>query len=52
MNNFFSKVPKEIWPEIKLELISIRNVKDYTDGLKLAREFEEKYSSIYPSLVK
>ena len=29
MNNFFSKVPKEVWPEIKLELISIRDAKDY-----------------------
>jgi len=32
--------------------MAIRDVKTYTDGLKLAQEFEERYSSIYPSLVK
>ncbi|MFY9303772.1 MAG: transposase [Atribacterales bacterium] len=52
MQNFSHKVPKEVWPEIKLELISIRDAKDYTDGLKLAQEFKEEYSSTYPSLVK
>ena len=45
-------MPKEVWPEIKLELISIRDAKDYKTGLRLAQEFKEEYSSTYPSLVK
>ena len=45
------KYPKRS-PKIKLELISIRDAKNYETGLKLAQEFEEEYSSTYPSLVK
>jgi len=52
MENFSHKVPKEVWPEIKLELIAIRDAKNYETGLRLAQEFEEEYSSTYPSLVK
>ncbi|HQE25922.1 MAG TPA: transposase [Candidatus Atribacteria bacterium] len=52
MQNFSHKVPKEVWPEIKLELIAIRDAKNYETGLKLAQEFKEEYSSTYPSLVK
>jgi len=52
MENFSHKVPQEVWPEIKLELIAIRDAKTYKDGLTLAQEFGKEYSSIYPSLVK
>ncbi|HQE26053.1 MAG TPA: transposase [Candidatus Atribacteria bacterium] len=52
MQNFSHKVPKEVWPEIKLELISIRDAKDYETGLKLAQEFQERYQDTYHSLVK
>jgi len=52
MENFSHKVPPEVWPELKLELISLRDAKDYKTGLALAQEFEERYNSVYPSLVK
>ena len=52
MENFSHKVPQEVWPEIKLELIAIRDAKNYEAGLILAQEFGKEYSSIYPSLVK
>ncbi len=52
MENFSHKVLKERGPKIKLELIAIRDAKNYETGLRLAQEFEEEYSSTYPSLVK
>jgi len=49
MENFSHKVPQEVWPELKLELISLRDAKDYKTGLALAQAFEERYNSYYPS---
>ena len=52
MQNFSHKVPKERDPKIKLEIIAIRDAKNYETGLSLAQEFGERCSSTYPSLVK
>jgi len=52
VGNFSHKVPKERGPKIKLEIIPIRDAKNYETGLSIAQEFGERCSSIYPSLVK
>jgi len=46
MENFSHKVPQEVWPEIKLELIAIRDAKTYKDGLTLAQDLEALLSHL------
>jgi len=46
------KYLKRYGPKIKLEIIPIRDAKNYEAGLKLAQEFQERYQDTYPSLVK
>ena len=54
MQNFCSKVPEEIWPEIKaeIEIMSIRDAAGYEQGKQMAYEFIEKYRDKFPSLVR
>ena len=52
MQNFSTKVPEEVWPEIKAELMAIRDAAGYEQGKQLAYEFIEKYRDRFPSLVK
>ena len=52
MGNLQGKVPQEVWPDIKAELVAIRDASSYKQGARLAREFIEKYEKEYPSLVK
>ena len=52
MQNFCSKVPEEIWPEIKAEIMSIRDAAGYEQGKQMAYEFIEKYKDKFPSLVR
>lgn len=52
MQNFSSKVPEILWPDIKAELTSIRDAANYEQGCQVAYEFIEKYEDRFPSLVK
>ncbi len=52
MQNFCSKVPEEIWPEIKAEIMAIRDAAGYEQGKQLAYEFIERYKDKFPSLVR
>jgi len=51
IKNLSSKVPPAIWPEIKAEIVQIRDAATYTSGEGLALKFIEKYRKEYPSLV-
>ena len=52
MRNFSGKVPDEFWPEVKQELIAIRDAANYNRGRQLAFEFIDRYKGTYPSLIK
>jgi transposase-like protein len=52
MENFSNKVPIEVWPDIKCELIHIRDAINYDEGKRLAYEFIERYKNEYPMLIK
>jgi transposase-like protein len=52
MENFSNKVPIEVWPQIKCELIHIRDAINYEEGKRLAYEFIERYKNEYPMLIK
>ena len=52
MENFSNKVPSDIWPQIKCELIHIRDAINYEEGERLAYEFIERYKNEYPMLIK
>jgi len=52
MENFSNKVPIEVWPQIKCELIHIRDAINYEEGKRLACEFIERYKNEYPMLIK
>ena len=43
MQNFCSKVPEEVWSEIKAEIMAIRDAAGYEQGKQMAYEFIEKY---------
>jgi transposase-like protein len=43
MKNFSSKVPGEVWPEIKAELVGIREAAGFEQGKELAFAFIERY---------
>ena len=52
MQNFCSKVPEEIWSEIKAEIMAIRDAAGYEQGKHMAYGFIEKYRDKFPSLVR
>jgi len=52
MRNLCSKVPAEIWPDIKAEIVAIRDAAGYEQGKQLAYEFIAKYEEEFPALVK
>ena len=52
MRNFSGNVPDECWPEVKQELIAIRDALHYNRGKQLAFEFIDRYNGTYPSLIK
>ena len=52
MKNLQGKVPQEVWLDIKAELVGIRDAANYKQGLRLAKDFIDKYEKEYPSLVK
>lgn len=52
MENFSAKVPDEVWPEVKAELVMIRDAASYEQGKQLARDFIARHRSTYPSLTK
>ncbi len=52
MKNFSSKVPQEVWPEVKAELVAIREAAGFEQGRQLAFAFIERYRSVFPSLVR
>lgn len=51
MENFSAKVPEEAWPEVKAELVMIRDAASYEQGKQLTHAFMAKYKSHYPSLI-
>jgi transposase-like protein len=52
MKNFNGKVPPEAWPEVKAELVAIRDAPGHEQGRARLREFIDKYKKAYPSLVR
>lgn len=50
MENLSSKVPADVWPELKAEITQIRDAACYNDGKDMAKRFIAKYKNIYPSL--
>lgn len=52
MQNLKAKVPDEAWPEIKAELIAIRDASGYEQGKQLAQEFIRRRRYEFPSVVK
>jgi len=52
MENFRTKVPQEIWPELKAEITMTRDASSYEQGKQLAGEFISRYEGQYPSLIK
>ena len=51
MENFSAKVPEEAWPEVKAQLLMIRDAASYEQGKQCAREFIATYKNRYPSLI-
>lgn len=52
MENFSAKVPEEDWPEVKAELVMIRDAASYEQGKQLAHTFMTSYKNKYPSLIR
>lgn len=52
MRNFATKVPATVWPELKAEILQIRDARSYEEGKELAEEFIRRHEGEYPSLVK
>jgi len=52
MRNLCSKVPVEIWPDIKAEIVAIRDAAGYEQGKQLAYEFIAKHEEEFPALVR
>lgn len=50
MKNLSQKVPPVLWPEMKAEILEIRDASSYTQGKKLAESFIERHKRTYPSL--
>lgn len=51
MENLSSKVPLDVWPELKTEIIQVRDAPSYEAGQALAQAFIERHRQTYPSLV-
>ncbi len=51
IKNLSSKVPPALWPEIKAEILQIRDAATYEEGKELAFKFIEKHKRNYPSLI-
>lgn len=51
MQNFSGKVPPALWPELKAEILDIRDASSYQQGKAAAKRFIEKYRRDFPSLV-
>lgn len=50
MKNLSQKVPPVLWPELKAEIVEIRDASSYTQGKRLAESFIERHKKTYPSL--
>lgn len=51
MQNFAAKVPPAVWPELKAEIMQVRDASSYTMGKKAAASFIQRYTREYPSLI-
>lgn len=51
MQNLAGKVPPVVWPELKAEIIAIRDASSYEQGKDAAEQFIARYRREYPSLV-
>jgi transposase-like protein len=50
MKNMSQKVPPVMWPEVKAEIVEVRDASSYKQGKKLAESFIERNKKTYPSL--
>jgi transposase-like protein len=51
MQNLAGKVPPMVWPELKAEIVAIRDASSYEQGKAAAEQFIARYRREYPSLV-
>lgn len=51
MTNLSQKVPPVQWPEVKAEIVEVRDASSYKQGKKLAESFIERHKKVYPSLI-
>ncbi len=49
MKNLSSKVSESEWPEIRAEIVMIRDAVNYEEGKRLAERFTEKWNNVYPT---
>ena len=45
-------MPEEIWPEIKAEIMAIRDAAGYEQGKQMAYEFIERYRDKFPCFIR
>jgi transposase-like protein len=50
MTNLLQKVPPVVWPEVKAEIVEVRDASSYKQGKQLAESFIERNKKLYPSL--
>ena len=50
MKTMSQKVPPVMWPELKAEILEVRDASSYKQGKKLAESFLERHKRTYPSL--
>jgi transposase-like protein len=50
MTNLSQKVPPVVWPEVKAEIVEVRDASSYKQGKQLAERFIERNKKTYPSL--
>jgi len=50
MKNMSQKVPPVMWPDLKAEILEVRDASSYKQGKKLAESFIERNKRTYPSL--
>jgi putative transposase len=51
MENFSAKVPEENWPEVKAQLVMVRDAASYEQGKQCAHDLIAAYRNRYPSLI-
>lgn len=51
MQNFAAKVPPSVWPELKAEIMEIRDASSYSQGRRHAESFIQRHEKEYPSLI-